>query len=93
MDAILPCQGICDSLQEGFNTFHRAGVMGSAVLYRCECGGRNMVRRGEIGITAGQGDKCSGAKMRDLIRQLVPDPKTRAKIFSGNAKRLIKGLG
>ncbi|MCB1230781.1 MAG: amidohydrolase [Verrucomicrobiae bacterium] len=42
--------------------------------------------------TVGNGEKCSGAGMRDVIRELVTDPEARAKIFSGNAKRLIKGL-
>ncbi|MCB1063550.1 MAG: amidohydrolase [Verrucomicrobiae bacterium] len=42
--------------------------------------------------TVGNGSKCSGAGMRDVIRDLVKDPAARAKIFSGNAKRLIKGL-
>lgn len=42
--------------------------------------------------TVGNGEKCSGAGMRDAIRKHVTDPVARAKIFSGNAKRLIKGL-
>ncbi len=42
--------------------------------------------------TVGNGEKCSGAGMRDTIRKHVTDPAARAKIFAGNAKRLIKGL-
>lgn len=41
----------------------------------------------------GQGDKCSGAKQRDVIRRLVPEPEVRAKIFASNARRVIGGLG
>ena len=40
----------------------------------------------------GKGDKCSGAKMRDVVRELVPDATARRKIFSENARSLIKGL-
>jgi predicted TIM-barrel fold metal-dependent hydrolase len=42
--------------------------------------------------TVGNGEKCSGAGMRDAVRKHVTDPEARAKIFAGNAKRLIKGL-
>lgn len=42
--------------------------------------------------SVGNGEKCSGAGMRDLIRELVTDPDARVRIFSGNAKRLIKSL-
>jgi len=42
--------------------------------------------------TEGNGEKCSGAGMRDTVRKHVADPVARAKIFAGNAKRLIKGL-
>lgn len=42
--------------------------------------------------TVGNGEKCSGAGMRDEIRKHLTDAASRAKIFSGNAKRLIKGL-
>ena len=37
----------------------------------------------------GEGTKCSGSGMIDLVRRLVPDDTARAKIFSGNAKRVI----
>lgn len=42
--------------------------------------------------TVGEGEKCSGSRMRDTVRELAPNDEARAKIFSGNAKRLIKGL-
>lgn len=42
--------------------------------------------------TVGQGEECSGARMRDLVKELVSDAEARTKILSGNAKRLIKGL-
>ncbi len=42
--------------------------------------------------TAGEGAACSGARMRDVIRDQVNDPAARAKIFSGNAVRLIPAL-
>ena len=42
--------------------------------------------------TVGDGEKCSGSRMRDTVRELAPNDEARAKIFSGNAKRLIKGL-
>ncbi len=42
--------------------------------------------------SVGNGEKCSGAGMRDVVRDLVTDPEARAKIYSGNAKRIIKSL-
>ncbi len=38
----------------------------------------------------GKGAACSGAGTIALIRQLVPEPATRAKIFSGNARKIIR---
>ncbi len=38
----------------------------------------------------GHGDKCSGSKAIATVRKLVPDAKVRAKIFSGNARRIIR---
>jgi predicted TIM-barrel fold metal-dependent hydrolase len=40
----------------------------------------------------GEGEKCSGAGTSDIVRQLVPEPEVRAKIFAKNAQRVIKGL-
>jgi hypothetical protein len=37
----------------------------------------------------GFGEKCLGAQMIAEIRKLVPDPRIRRKLFSGNAKRLF----
>ncbi|MEX2578106.1 MAG: amidohydrolase family protein [Verrucomicrobiales bacterium] len=39
--------------------------------------------------TEGSGEKCSGSQQIDNVRRLVEDPKARAKIFSGNAERII----
>ena len=38
----------------------------------------------------GEGDKCSGSQQISNVRRLVTDPAVRAKIFSGNAKRIIR---
>jgi len=38
----------------------------------------------------GHGDTCSGAKQIAQVRRLVPDAAALAKIFSGNAKRIMK---
>lgn len=38
----------------------------------------------------GHGDTCSGAKQIAQVRRLAPDPTALAKIFSGNAKRIMK---
>jgi len=37
----------------------------------------------------GEGKKCSGARQIDNVRRFLDDPAARAKIFSGNAKRII----
>lgn len=38
----------------------------------------------------GQGDKCSGSQQIGNVRRLLVDEKARAKIFSGNAKKIIR---
>ncbi len=38
----------------------------------------------------GEGDGCSGSGMINLVKRLVTDDTARAKIFSGNAKRVIR---
>lgn len=38
----------------------------------------------------GQGDKCSGSQQIGNVRRLLADEKARAKIFSGNAKKIIR---
>jgi predicted TIM-barrel fold metal-dependent hydrolase len=38
----------------------------------------------------GFGEKCQGAQMIAEIRKLVPDPRIRRKLFSGNAKKLFR---
>lgn len=38
----------------------------------------------------GEGAKCSGAGQIANVRRLVPDPAARAKIFSQNAKRILR---
>ena len=38
----------------------------------------------------GQGEKCSGSGQIANVRKYVTDPAVRAKIFSGNAKRILK---
>ena len=38
----------------------------------------------------GQGAKCSGAGTIGIVRRLVPDAAVRAKIFAGNAQRIIR---
>jgi predicted TIM-barrel fold metal-dependent hydrolase len=38
----------------------------------------------------GQGDVCSGAKQIAQVRRLAPDDAALTKIFSGNAKRIMK---
>ncbi|MCG8599134.1 MAG: amidohydrolase [Verrucomicrobiales bacterium] len=38
----------------------------------------------------GEGDKCSGSGQIANVMKFVTDPKVRAKILSGNAKRIIK---
>ena len=38
----------------------------------------------------GQGEKCSGSGQIANVRRLVTDPVARAKIFSGNARRIIR---
>lgn len=38
----------------------------------------------------GRGEKCSGAGQIANVRRLVTDPSARAKILSGNAKRVIR---
>ncbi len=38
----------------------------------------------------GFGEKCQGAQMIAEIRKLVPNPKIRRKLFSGNAKKLFR---
>jgi len=40
--------------------------------------------------TAGQGDKCLGARILAAIRRLAPDQAAVRKILSGNASRLLK---
>jgi predicted TIM-barrel fold metal-dependent hydrolase len=40
--------------------------------------------------TIGQGEKCSGSQQIALIRRLVPDAKIQRKIFSQNARRVLK---
>ena len=40
--------------------------------------------------TAGQGAKCSGSQMIEVIAKLVPDRKVREKIYAKNARRIIK---
>jgi len=37
----------------------------------------------------GSGEKCSGSGQIENVRKLVSDPVARAKIFSGNAKRVV----
>lgn len=39
----------------------------------------------------GSGEKCSGSDQIENVRRLVADPKARAKIYEGNAKRIILG--
>ena len=38
----------------------------------------------------GEGSKCSGSGMIQLVRRLVSEDDVRAKIFSGNAQRIIR---
>lgn len=38
----------------------------------------------------GTGEKCSGSQQIANVRRLVPDAAVRAKIFSGNARRIIR---
>lgn len=38
----------------------------------------------------GEGEKCSGSGQIANVRKLVTDPAARAKIFSGNAKRILR---
>jgi predicted TIM-barrel fold metal-dependent hydrolase len=38
----------------------------------------------------GEGNKCSGSGQIDNVRRLVANPAARAKIFSGNAKRILR---
>lgn len=38
----------------------------------------------------GKGEKCSGSGQIANVRRLVTDPEARAKIFSGNAKRILR---
>lgn len=54
--------------------------------------GKKLCYASDCADAVGKGEKCSGAQMRDLIRELVPDADSRADIFSGNARRVIPGL-
>lgn len=75
------------SAGSGKNAFDRDPEHAAAFLLRHQ---DKLMLGTDCSDPVGQGEKCSGSGQIANVRKYVTDPVVRAKIFSGNAKRILK---
>lgn len=75
------------SAGSGKNAFDRDPEHGAAFLVRHQ---DKLMLGTDCSDAVGEGEKCSGSGQIANVRKLVSDPKVRAKIFNGNAKRILR---
>ena len=74
------------SAGSGKNAFDRDEEHAAAFLLRHQ---DKLMLGTDCADAEGRGEKCSGAGQIANVRQLVADPVARAKIFAGNARRVL----
>lgn len=92
--------GLTDRWLADYPNFYGDLSAGSGLnaLTRDEDHGREFLQRhqdkllygSDCNDTVGQGEKCSGSQQIAMIRKLLPDKKAQEKIFSRNARRVLK---
>ncbi len=75
------------SAGSGHNAFKRDEEEGAAFLHRHQ---DKLCLGTDCADDLGEGAKCSGSQQIALVRKLVPEAGIRKKIFSGNARKIIR---
>lgn len=75
------------SAGSGLNAFKRDEEHGRDFFIRHQ---DKLIYGSDCNDSAGFGEKCQGAQMIAEIRKLVPTAEIRRKLFSGNAKKVLK---